>query len=616
MEGRKAPETRRGTEKPKGLETPSLDVGTKVEVTRLDGTKGSDVFSGLAHIGGKEYHVFARFQDHTVAYRILPPEELDARAATDRRLAAMQEAYDNDLDASIKAAGLTGEEAQKTRAALVKRGLEIITDSIWRKEPEPFMVKQIQEGIEKPEETTPVSLGELQRQHGELAREADRAYQADDQQKYNGLILQVRALETQINKRRQALSPDAEPEERAMIVNETEGFVSPLPDALYDEGLDGAQARVAQLEQEMDTAEKAGNAAAYVTAQDERNRHRAMLPVLERVQTLQETAKEQADLLKQAKEAGVARVKAERQTVKVQRDFWRNAEDAVKAQLDEMDLQMQGIREGLRTNLGPDAGAKREALEARYARIHERLKKAQQELMALETAHVDVTFDPDQKIDGAQTALYRSLRDLWTEQPDQVGAFAEQALASEKTPESTRAILNVFDRDAKEGVFTHEEPLIPAETREERMKAEQDLEEGRVDVEELKEQAEWSAQFENMPDLRRAGIINERADLDAWMDTYYRVIFALNKLGLTPADEGLPESYNALMDLKDSRGFVGKLFGKKTDRVKGFEKLADVHYRYVDSGKVDMTGYVARAKLRAAAHQKQMTNAGRGTIIG
>lgn len=616
MEGRQTPEINKRPEKPEGHETPSLDVGTKVEVTRLDGTKGSDVFSGLAHIGGREYQVFARFQDHTVAYRILPPEELNARAAADRRLAAMQEAYDHDLDASIKAAGLTGEEAKKTRAALVRRGLEIVTDSVWRKEPEPFMVKKIQEGIEKPEEATPVSLGELQRQHGELTREADRAYQANDEQTYNGLILQIRALETHINQRRQALSPKAEPEERTIIANETEGFVEPLPDALYDEGLDGAQARVAKLEQEMDEAEKAGDAAAYVTAQDERRRHRAMLPVLERVQTLQETAKDQAVLFKQTKEAGGARLKAERQTVKVQRDLWRNAEEAVKAQLDEMDLQMQGIREGLRTDLGPDAGEKREALEARYARIHERLEKAQQELMALETAHVDVTFDPDQKIDGAQTGLYRALRDLWMEQPDQVSAFAEQALASEKTSESTRTILNVFDRDAKEGVFTHEEPLIPMETPEERMEAEQDLEEGRVDVEGLKEQAEWSAQFESMPDLRQAGIVEERSDLDAWMETYYRVIYALNQLGLTPADEGLPESYNALMDLKDSRGFFGKLVGKKTDRVKGFDKLADVHYRYVDSGKVDMTGYVERAKLRAAAHQKQMTNAGRGTIIG
>ncbi len=103
----------------------------------------------------------------------------------------------------------------------------------------------------------------------------------------------------------------------------------------------------------------------------------------------------------------------------------------------------------------------------------------------------------------------------------------------------------------------------------------------------------------NYADLVSARILEQGDDLATWEKTFGEVLAALEILGLKPEDEGLPNSFQDVLNTKDKRGFFGKLFRGKTDRVKMIERIGELHYQYIESGQVDVSKYLENQRVRS-----------------
>lgn len=125
-----------------------------------------------------------------------------------------------------------------------------------------------------------------------------------------------------------------------------------------------------------------------------------------------------------------------------------------------------------------------------------------------------------------------------------------------------------------------------------------------------------SGDLSDYKDLVQAGIIEERGDLNALEDSYAELMYALSQQEVKPESEGLPATFGELINTKDTRRkWFGKKWGK-SDRAKLAQQVFDLHYQYIESGTVDMTGYRARQNERAATQASRLAKTGRGNFTG
>jgi hypothetical protein len=599
-------------------------VGDTVEVTRLDGGTSNDVVAGFVETSSEKVEIHARKQGETVAMRPVNSGEVEAREQALKQLNLLKQAYTDGIEIAIKAMGLKGDKAEEARVQLKANEDTNIAAATQKQDSAKALDTALQESIKI--KIVQESIGTLLQKRRKLQQEAESARQKsykigsiknavkqeDTESEYNKELQKsavksectILAIERQIFNLRLELNPNADKAKQAKIADEVEGFVVPITDELYNKGCDAVVERIQQLVDQKRAADKTKFAeAAYLIAEDEQKRHMVMLPILERVKKIRQAEKETEELIAQTEKKHKKEIKNARGKISREKRNWQKAGDDIAKILGRIERQLDGMR---KKGEDMDDRKKQDAkvLIDGYQRIQERLEGLNAEYKALETAKVKFDFDEFEKTDAARTALYHQLRESYTDKkhPEyvkQIMEYVNSALKNKSTAESTRVILDAFRTDAQNGTFTEadkpkttEAPPTavkqPAETPE---SSQPSVEAHAVTAEVPKSPQPLSDDERAMKDLVDAGILQEGGDLKALLKNYHEVLYALEKVKISPKTKGLPETSDEIINVKDKRGFFGKLLNRKTIRVKLAKKVFALHYEYIDSGQVDISDF-------------------------
>lgn len=586
-EVREAPET-----------TYSIDVGFEVESMRSDGSSVHETAVATSDTDGYTI-VLAREGADKTRFRVVDAKEQAAEFKAGEQLDLFLDVAKKTIEPAIKAAGLKGAEADKARASIEAGLPAMVARALGEKSPDKSLTKSIQDAAAEKEVVQTPNLEELTLT---LAHARQKVDSAKSDKEYTAAITVVHAAEKAVYEARVKLHPEAAPEEKATIADEADGSVELLPDPIYEKGHLDVLGSIQELEGSMREADAKKDAVAWTVARNERDRHMAILPIVEKVDALEKAQNEVDVAIAKLEEAKRMKVGMKKESLK---RHHLNLQEVIQKKEELIKVLENQMRE---LDKKPKKGAEEKFAELEKGRREARaviegaqkiLRKFINETEAFEKAGIKLDFDPNEKPDAARTALYHQLEDLFSENPRTVMDYITGALRSKETSESTRDILLVFLENVRDGVIRSKEAeeasVIPSP----------------VEGSEVEEIPPIIYSEYKVPDLIAAGIVEKADDLAALEKTFVELTIAMESLGLEPKDEGLPSSFKEMLETKDSRGFFGKLFNKKTDRAKLFNKLSRAYYTYVASGKVDVKKVLASQKTRYEDFADQMRRAGK-----
>ncbi len=397
-----------------------------VEVFNLNPSKGMD---------GTHMFVWKSSKEMKVLDEVAP--KVDRQSAS----------FDAVVDSAVKAAGLKGEEAAAAKERLNAQKSEIIADAMGAENPEEAMTSAMQESAASTEayagpDLETASAGVREARMALEAAKNDAEYEAATTALYAAEKVQLEA--------RKALQPEASEEKVAEMAAEVMGAVTPAEDPLYGDGLEAVKGRLAELEAEMKSADTEKNEVAWMAARDEYDRHMVVMPAVETAERIAEAEAEVAELMAVANADLKATTKSARSSVRSKRTRLRKMGEGFKSLI-------KSIEDGMRSlDKAPTKGAEAEyaKLDAERQEKRARLEELQSEIAELsatneelKAAKVEWAADPNEMIDEAQSALYHKLEDMFKSNPDAVEKYVEAAIKSDKTPESTRIILQAFNND-------------------------------------------------------------------------------------------------------------------------------------------------------------------------
>lgn len=586
-EVREAPET-----------TYSIDVGFEVESTRSDGSSVHETAVATSDTDGYTI-VLAREGADKTRFRVVDAKEQAAEFKAGEQLDLFLDVAKRTIEPAIKAAGLKGAEADKARASIEARLSAMVAQALGEENPDKALTQVIQYAAAK-EGATPTQ--NLEKLTLILARAKQRADSAKSDKEYAAALAEVHAAEKAVYEARVKLHPEATQEEKAAIADEADGAVELLPDPIYEKGYLDVLSSIQELEGSMREADAKKDAVAWTVAKNERDRHMAILPIVEKVDALEKALVDVDAAIARLTEARVGEVKRKKESLERHRlsiqGVIQRKEDLIKSLEDQMRELDKKPKKGAEAEFAKLEKGRREA-RAVIEGAQKILQKFVKETEAFEKAGIKLDFDPNQKPDAARTALYHQLEDLFNENPRTVMDYITGALRSKETSKSTRDILLVFAENVRDGVIRSKEA------------EEASVITSPVEGSEVKEIPPIIYSEYKVPDLIAEGIVEKADDLAALEKTFVELTIAMESLGLEPKDEGLPSSFSEMLETKDSRGFFGKLFNKKTDRAKLFNKLSRAYYTYVASGKVDVKKVLASQKTRYEDFADNMRRAGK-----
>lgn len=466
MEGEELPEGSR-VEAPGALKREVTKIGHEVgsieHAKGIDGTDREEIRFGASESGTQSYEVSARKSaDGEVRLRAVSPLEV---AAHDEAAKSFEQLYSN-FDAMAQATlqtmpGLTEDaRAQAMKAIAELNPLDLVGSAVKsQKNPNEALAGLLRAKLEAHPEVKTASeksllqLESMRRQATEAARIAEKS---GDEKAFHDAQADIYASEKQILALQERLNPNASPAEKQTQVDRIEGFVQILPEPVYEQGVDAVQARLKELEALMSKADKANDQLAWQTARNEYDRHRAIMPTLERVQklqTLESDAQKAMDeaVAKQLLERGKARART-----RAKKSYWNKVADDATFTLGQVTEALRTLEKSAQGGKNVDAeyakaDAARKELEAYLEQVKGQIETLQQENDHLKEAGLDINLEPDLKVVGAKTEIYMNLATMSRENPDLVATYVASALKSKNTSPATLGILKEFKADLEAG---------------------------------------------------------------------------------------------------------------------------------------------------------------------
>ncbi|MBM5790074.1 hypothetical protein FJZ23_03245 [Candidatus Parcubacteria bacterium] len=460
-------------------------IGEGRNLTRLDGSQARDILAGTIELEGKTFQVLARQEGDGFLFQVVSPEKDAQRQKAEAKIDLLGNAYDRVAEIVLKAAGLTGAQADTVGSALAEQKAVVLAETARAKDAETAIKESLTsraESVMRGEQTEEPSLGALMEEL--LAARMGDDMEADV------------ALSRAVSERREEMHPDADDAERARIADGTEGLVQIGAEPKYA-GPDGEKKMKARrmeiIQTELFNALKRNDNKAWLLLTEELNELTAVLAL---------------------------------------RNEWMHHQDK------------KGTYDKQKTKNLVESKPTEENTEVEYE---------------LTDADIVELLETKPRVKSPVDLLLED----W--------AAADEAQKPEARPMSSESANT-----------TLEQPAVEIETSDQK------------DVTRNEQAEQWFAQGQ-FDDLKHTGLAENAEDLLAWENTYAETAIALEALGLTMKDEGLPETFGDLLAIKDGRGFLKKLLGSTTDRVRTFRQLADIHYRYIDSGKVDIKKALERS---------------------
>ncbi|MBI4713694.1 hypothetical protein HY771_00695 [Candidatus Uhrbacteria bacterium] len=555
----------------------ALEPGAQIEKTRSDGGTDNETFVGSFENDNGYTLVLAREGEGGHLLRSVNSKEFKQSGRAEKQLELYFGAAKSATESAIKAAGLKGAAAQEARAMLAKETPKIVALAMGEKDPEKALtgtVQEVAQAIASGETERPKS--NLETLIAQLAQARQKVDSAKTDKEYKAALVEIYAAERAVYTARVELHPDAEPAEKAKIADETDGAVEIIPDSLYDKGADAVSKRIKELEAAMREADRNKDGVSWTVSRNEYDRHRVVMPILEKADAIVKVQAEVDSAIAETKLGHEKSVKSRKAKAEKNRLLWtdlaeknsnliKQIEDGLR-ELDKKPATKEAETE--HAKLMADREKKRTILESAQ-KMAEGITKG---IADLEKSGVVLNFDPNEKPATAKTALFEQLRDLYAQNPDRVlevikGMFEKETKS--KISESTKYILDEWMNYITTELQSETKPKEPIE-----VVAEEDI---------LPEEPEEQKIEVDVQDLIKAGIVKNSEDLFTWEHSFDELRTALIARKLDLKDEGLPASFEEMLDVKDSRGAFGKLFGTKTDRVKLFNKLAKAHHKYIES---------------------------------
>ncbi len=586
-----------------------LEVGTRVEVRGLDGSRRDDVFTGSLDLGGQEHQVFARASGRDIRIHIITPEEARARSDAERQLDLFENALEGSAASAVKAAGLKGDAAKEAEEAILARSAEIIAEATGAKDPEKAMDQAVREQAEAlaggETEIEGPSLEDLNR---DLTQARQEALGAKNDKQYEAAVARIHALEKAVYERRAALHPEADKEEKQQIADETEGLVELKPNPIFSEGSEAMRARLKALENEKRSADKAKDEMAWGKADEEYKQILAVLPVVETKEQIKELEDELRAIDKAPSKKGAGErykeADAKRKELMTKLEALQKKDEAVEHVLEEEAEEPVVLAHMLEIGEPYKPGEMLERLMADIKADFEREEAAKKEAEAPKVESKSESHDEEEPVPfvlGQEVSVKRTagnMEDGWT-----------VARIGEAIPGEPRRILVTNESGDRKNVKVEE--LIEWNAPDQRTEAQKanDL----LADEMLRPDRPPTAQErKEYKDLIDAGIFQSEGDIDVWQRVYDELVAAMDKVGIPLKDEGLPSSWQQIVGMKDTRGWwKRKVFKSPSPRAQMIDKIKDLHYQYIDQGHVDVSEYLQRQKERQAEYNEKMRRAGR-----
>ena len=281
----------------------------------------------------------------------------------------------------------------------------------------------------------------------QLASARQKADTAKNDREYNAALVEIHAVEKAVYDARVVLNPDASKEEKVEIANQVDGAIEIIPDQLYEEGYKTVQNRIVELEKMMRDADKNKDGVAWMVARNEYDRHRAILPVLEKVDVVLDVkAQIDAMIARKIWEQNEYSSK-EQEKLLTRQNFWKGVIGRQKKLLRTIE---DGISALTQKEDKEEAGKDIDKLESKRLGSLGLLQTAQKtiqeiknEMIVLENMGVSIDFDTEEKPNEARSALYFQLMDTYKESPIEVMNYINGMLKSKKVNASTLGILKV-----------------------------------------------------------------------------------------------------------------------------------------------------------------------------
>lgn len=395
------------------------------------------------------------------------------------------------IDNYCKAIGVDAEEALIMRRALIEKSEEIFFRAESQENPDDAIFQRVKtyidsrvnlvsdlktakeqkaendalkekQAIAEKQAQLEISLAEATQEYAHAKMQADEAYKTENEKAYQDAVNRCNTAQNLISKLRLELKPNASPAEQQIVKEETKGAVQPEPDELYDEGFEVVKNRLKELEQQMKDADKAKDETAWTVANDEYNRHRVMMPILEQADLLERIDKTVQFTIQNATEREEKKLafkkEVSKEKVREKMSYWRH----IGSELRQMNQQLDNLSNAYDFLVGSGGMSDEEyqqdktELETAVAELKKQLTTEALQLKDLVTANdllekkgLEMNFDQriEDKLEesrGQQTTLLNKLRDAYTENPDRVMSSVKKLLKSKTIRDTTRSILQAF----------------------------------------------------------------------------------------------------------------------------------------------------------------------------
>lgn len=487
---KKSPETRPVLKL--NLEAEQLSLGELVDLFGADGETHEAVVAG--EVDGVQ--VFSLENGLRIATN---EKEQDAREAASLTYETIDESFDRALDAVIQIKGIQPEEAQELRRLLADKRAEILMKAVIESSPDAAVVHAVQSlieadlgaqgviqktkvkrskaaqeallaDIEIKRQEREMSLNAAQQELMESRTAADAAERAEDENAYKDAMKRVYAAELLVVDLRQRFHRGASSTEKSQIALETQGAVKPEPDDLYDEGLESVKKRIDTLQNQMRAADKAKDEVTWTIANDELNRHRTMLPVIERAAQLEQIDELVETTMKSLDEQNKEEVKNQRVKIKEKVRYWDNISVTSEEALARLQSRIEEVKGGrafweARGMVLDDSYDEEEGmLDNKLKQATETFRAAEREIMDLIGANkelvirnADVLLDKeglkllDAKL-GAESTLLRQMHDLYRSEPERTLKVVAKLMKGKTLRDTTRTTLEKFLNDPEGNV--------------------------------------------------------------------------------------------------------------------------------------------------------------------
>lgn len=439
------------------------EIGSIEHAKAIDGADREEIRFGASESGTQSYEVSARKSaDGEVRLHAVSPLEIKAHDDAAKNFEQLYGNFDAMAQAILQTMpGLTEDaRAHAMKAIAELNPLDLVGSAVKsQKNPNEALAGLLRANLEAHPEVKTASeksllqLESLRRQASEAARIAEKS---GDEKAFHDAQADIYASEKQILALQERLNPSASPVEKQKQVDRIEGFVQILPEPVYEQGVEAVQARLKELETLMTKADKSDNQLAWQTARNEYDRHRAIMPTLERVQKLQTI---ELDAQKAMDEA-VAKQLLERSKARARthekKNHWNKVANDTTFTLGRVTEALRTLEKSAQGGKNVDVeyaktDAARKELEAYLEQVKGEIETLKQEDNYLKEAGIDINLGPDIKVVGASTELYTNLAIMNRENPDLVATYIASALKSKNISPATLGILKEFKADLKEG---------------------------------------------------------------------------------------------------------------------------------------------------------------------